>query len=1183
MDSFPRVIACSSSFTTFCCQTTPREPRREGPVRLLRQQAHTTRSLLALFICMAGTLCPQTHAAQFRQPPRRPTEPQPTPATPATAERAAAPLQPVEQTASPPPSSPPDKTSPSQTTDSSATTAELKRQLEAVRTDTSMSDDLRARLQDTLAATLKNIERRDQAAKQTAELTASVASTASRKAAAEKALSTPPSIDLAGVSTTSPAETISGLTRRLEADLATTAARAKAINEQINQRRTETKELPQQIATLEATLAEIEPPPTETTETNPALAGAVARQTETLRDAVEAELALAKQKLISYEAESPVLPLERQQLDRLATALTEAITRISGWASRQRQTDITGRINAFRHLAEAAGKTADLDETLALFGQWTAFFTANQKWTSLLLKLRETTEGLRNDFHETESLVDADRATGSGLSRSAGSLLKRKQVMLSRTRTLLGDASLQATAIDDAQDVLADIDTLLDELDQQQPLTDGSPEAELANRQQSLLEAMNADFDRGLIDTLIPLGVQFEVLARQIADYEELIDKHLLWVRSDKPVKLSDLWGLFRLASWFDVDRLGSVVQAFVIGVAARPILAGAVLLAAILFIVLHRWFVLRVTALGGSLSGSNAMRLRPTIQAILFSVCAALPIWLPVAAVSWFLGEYAAAETTAAFVADALWAASMVFLPLEILRQLIRPHGVAVAHFAWPNLAIQPLRRAISRTAWIGLSLVFLARLLLLERTLHSEFSPLARIVFSILMGFVAMTLWRLLDQRSGVTAAVLATRPNGLVARLAWLWKPLVVALPVFLAGFSLSGYAFAATQLAVSLYQSIWIVVAAAVFQGLAMRWLLVSKRRIAIKQLKERSALREQAEVSGASSEILNVNQLKLADIDQQTRRLIDATIIVGLIVGLYWIWSPVIPALSFLDSIVLWTLHDADGSVASVVSLSNVLIAFPTLLLTFVLVRNVPGLLEAALLQKLPLDNASRYAITSLTSYLVAFCGLLLAAGTLGLRWSSVQWLAAGLSVGLGFGLQEVVANFVCGLILLFEQPIRVGDVVTLDTISGVVSRIRIRATTVTTWERQEYVIPNKDLITGRVINWTLSDSVNRAQLRVGVAYGTDTRRVETSLRELCLGIPEILNDPEPIITFEEFGDSTLNFVVRFYLASLDNRLVTISELHNRVHERFKAEGIEIAFPQVDVHMKTPTFGPPAVS
>ena len=317
-------------------------------------------------------------------------------------------------------------------------------------------------------------------------------------------------------------------------------------------------------------------------------------------------------------------------------------------------------------------------------------------------------------------------------------------------------------------------------------------------------------------------------------------------------------------------------------------------------------------------------------------------------------------------------------------------------------------------------------------------------------------------------------------------------------------------------------------------------------------------------------------MKLSAIDQQTHRLINASVIIVLFFGLIWIWGPVLPALSFLDSIVLWQETAPDGTIVSTVALSNVLIALPTLLITFVLVRNTPGLLEALILQRLPLDNAARYAMNTLISYIFAFCGVIVVAGTLGLRWSSVQWLAAGLSVGLGFGLQEVVANFVCGLIVLFEQPIRVGDVVTIDTVTGIVSRIRMRATTVTTYDRQEFVIPNKDLITGRVINWTLSDSVNRSLVRVGVAYGTDTRRVGALLKEICHQTPHILKEPAPIITFDEFGDSTLNFAVRFYLASLDNRFATVNELHNAIAERFAEENIEIAFPQMDVHMKSDT-------
>ena len=491
-------------------------------------------------------------------------------------------------------------------------------------------------------------------------------------------------------------------------------------------------------------------------------------------------------------------------------------------------------------------------------------------------------------------------------------------------------------------------------------------------------------------------------------------------------------------------------------------------------------------------------------------------------------------------------------------------------------ELVIKPLGQAVRRFGWIGLTLVFLATFLLLERYVHREISALARIVFATLMIFIASTLWKLLGLKSGVVAGLEATQPDSLLAKLTWIWRPLLIATPIFLAGLSLSGYAYAAGQLTISLYQTIWLAVAASVLQGIAERWLLVSKRRIALRQLKEQVAIKEQAEASGAKAENLDVNQMKLSAIDQQTHRLINASVIIVLFFGLIWIWGPVLPALSFLDSIVLWQETAPDGTIVSTVALSNVLIALPTLLITFVLVRNTPGLLEALILQRLPLDNAARYAMNTLISYIFAFCGVIVVAGTLGLRWSSVQWLAAGLSVGLGFGLQEVVANFVCGLIVLFEQPIRVGDVVTIDTVTGIVSRIRMRATTVTTYDRQEFVIPNKDLITGRVINWTLSDSVNRSLVRVGVAYGTDTRRVGALLKEICHQTPHILKEPAPIITFDEFGDSTLNFAVRFYLASLDNRFATVNELHNAIAERFAEENIEIAFPQMDVHMKSDT-------
>lgn len=1107
------------------------------------------------------------------------------PASHISAQPAVRPLPAAPATQTPAPSQPSDEKKPetppaseSQPPPLDRDRRQIKETLEAIAKDGSLPEEVKNRCQEILTAAVKDLDRRNQAITETLQLREAAKSAAARKTQAENENARQLTIDRGGIEASSPAEDIAALLKRLEADLSTATARSKKLQEQLNNRRSESKELPQQIAEIEAKLASAKPPAVPDAEVVPLLAQAIAEAAAATKAAATAELELARQKLETYEVESSVLPLEKVQLDRLAAALTEAIGQVSGWASRRRQDEISTRITAFQ---AAAARDTSFDQaaaatTFELLERWPAFVAQLERWNGELLRLREASQELQSDYEKTESLLKADRATGSGLSRSAGSLLKRKRVMLSRTRGIFDGAAKQSAAIDAAQDMLADIDAQFDDgdvIDDDAATPAPAEQAPIEQQLRRLLEAMTTDVDRGLTDTLIPLGVQFNVLSRQIDDYDRLISKNLLWIRSEKPVRLADLPTVLRVAERFETARLRKVVRSLLDSMLSRPLITTGFFLASLIFIFLHRRFVVRLTALGNSVSGANAFRLWPTVQSLIYTVCAALPVWLPLAAGSWLLSEFAPAESTEANIAEAVFVAGLVFLPLEMLRQLIRPRGVAVAHFGWSRTVIDPLQRAVRRTAWLGLGLVFLARFLQLERSAHSEIVSLDRLVFTLLMAFVAILLWGLLDAKKGVTAALVTTRPGGALARLLWLWRPLVIAIPVLLAGLNLAGYVFAANQLAVSLYKSIWAVVGATVLQGFAMRWLLVSKRRIAVQQLKERSALKEQAEATGTTSDTLHVNQMKLADIDQQTRRLIDAVVFVGIAAVLLWVWSPILPALSLLDSVVLWQQVSADGSVMSVVTLNNVLIAIPTLIFTLILVQNAPGLLEAALLRRLPLDNATRYAITTLTSYVVAFCGFLLAAGTLGLRWSSVQWLAAGLSVGLGFGLQEVVANFVCGLILLFEQPIRVGDVVTLDSVSGVVSRIRIRATTVTTWERQEYVIPNKDLITGRVINWTLSDSVNRAELTVGVAYGSDTRRVIDLLRELCTGISEILNEPAPIITFEEFGDSTLNIVVRFYLASLDNRLGTISELHNQIHERFNTEGIEIAFPQVDIHMK----------
>jgi len=248
------------------------------------------------------------------------------------------------------------------------------------------------------------------------------------------------------------------------------------------------------------------------------------------------------------------------------------------------------------------------------------------------------------------------------------------------------------------------------------------------------------------------------------------------------------------------------------------------------------------------------------------------------------------------------------------------------------------------------------------------------------------------------------------------------------------------------------------------------------------------------------------------------------------------------------------------------------------ILTVVLSRNRPGLLESTLLKRLPLDSGSRFAISAVTRYALSLVGILAAFGAVGIGWGQVQWLAAALTFGLAFGLQEIFANFVSGLIMLAERPVRVGDTVTVGGLDGIVTRIQMRATTVRDWNRREMIIPNKVFVTDKVVNWTLSDAVVRAEVAVGVSYGADVRLAEQALLEIARTQAHVLADPKPYVLFKRFGDSTLDFELRVFLEHFDYYLVVIHDLHMRITEKFRELNIEIAFPQRDLHIRSSKVG-----
>ncbi len=304
-----------------------------------------------------------------------------------------------------------------------------------------------------------------------------------------------------------------------------------------------------------------------------------------------------------------------------------------------------------------------------------------------------------------------------------------------------------------------------------------------------------------------------------------------------------------------------------------------------------------------------------------------------------------------------------------------------------------------------------------------------------------------------------------------------------------------------------------------------------------------------------------------------QRILRLLFIVGGGVTLLNLWGMDEQALRTLDEMHLYTVR-VTGAEAEFVTAGDFLRFILFLVVTFWTLRILPGLYEVALFPRLKMDEGVKYATLTISRYTLFVMGFFFALAELHMDLGRLGWLMAAIGVGLGFGLQEIVSNFVSGLILLIERPVRPGDTVTIGTLSGKVERINIRATTIVNFDRQEVLVPNRTLITSDVTNWTRTDTINRLVVPIGVAYGSDIDRVGELLMELAMAQPEVLKDPGPSVVFMLHGESSLDFNLRVFVPSPAEIMLLRDRLNRLINKAFAAEGIEIPFPQRDLHVRT---------
>ena len=679
-----------------------------------------------------------------------------------------------------------------------------------------------------------------------------------------------------------------------------------------------------------------------------------------------------------------------------------------------------------------------------------------------------------------------------------------------------------------------------------------------------------ADEQKHLLQLFDATDVAERRMLRAADEFRSFLSKVLFWV----PVSR---YG----ANWFEevLLSLGALVAptnwASVAGALWSEIkarwLRAALLVAAVGFLFARRrafyGTIAKLSSKVGSISDDGVGL---TLKALGLTALIALPWPLLMQATALTLSESVTASRFAKQVGAGLAALAVPLFFVLNLRTLCAPSGVGPIHFGWRKEATDAVRRSLHWLLLLALPAGFVS-IAMGQFATEAERSSLGRVAFILVLAVTTTVLADLLRFDRPLMRGFIAAKPDAWLARLRWLWFLLLMLTSLAIMGMALGGYLYAAKMLFRRVGDSFWLIILAIVALHLIQRWLMITQARLAFRA-RDAETARTEVMIEGTVKRIEGVDIVR---VDAQTRQLLETLVGAAVLIGLYLIWRGSIPALSLVGDVALWTQSAVvDGETTQVpVTVGSVTLSLLVLFLMILTVRNIGSVLEV-LLQRLTLDAGAQFAIATTARYLIIGVGTISVFSLLGVSWSKLQWLVAAMGVGLGFGLQEVVANFVSGLIILFERPIRIGDTVTVGDVTGVVSRIQIRATTLTDYERRDVVIPNKNFITERVINWTLSDPTTRLLIKVGVAYGTNPHQAQAVILAAVRSCAGVLDKPAPSVVFTAFGASSIDFEVRAFASTLDERLPLMHEVNSAIARALADAGIEIPFPQQDVYVKS---------
>ncbi|MBW1783543.1 MAG: mechanosensitive ion channel [Deltaproteobacteria bacterium] len=990
-----------------------------------------------------------------------------------------------------------------------------------------------------------------------------------------------------------------------EVEAALTGARAEhgKWEKRLQQQRGIIETLPKKIAEAKSRLKDIEGQlaafPSEKADSLLGEATKEDLQSEKLRTG--AEISLYERQLSTHET---LVSLYMSELDLAAREIALQNNQFIIWRTRVQTLRRETAAKALLDAQKAKEKTSE--QAPVIEAQYDLNIQLGRRLEQLTLEETRLQENLDQKKQLLSELKDDislahKRLEETDITETIGLALREQRQSLPTPETYESGAAKVRMRINEIQDARAEIDRMHRKLLNVEPLvqeivdsvgyTSSRQKEQTTSEARKLLLKRREIVDRlqntymRIIKILRNIGYTEQQILMTSEAFADFLDRHLLWLRSSKPLGLQDTvdacLDLFRiLGAPYRWKQTFEVVQQSVKRNLSHWILG---LMGAVLLLAGRRWAVNKQFAISQRISNRDRDSLALSLQALGLNLYLSMVWPLLVGFAALEIQRVAETHTFPMGIGNGLMKSAMHLAGFLFLYHFSRIGGPAAVHFQWPDAVRATFHRSL--TFFVPLIIMASGLIAVLDTVEQNDGASLIQLI-SLLQNLVAaLYLGVMLRFSGGITSELIHHHPKSWLTRLRYIWYPVAVGIYLLVAVLVGVGYYYSAAEIRNLLQHTTGLALLTIILYGLAIRALTLGHRNL-VRHRKDTDPTTEIDTVDTILTKPEDIEDREsqtdhaagetpaITAISQQARSLLNAFTVIGVLIGLWLIWAPALPALQILHDVHLWTYTVETGGVTKAASftLAGLILTILILIATFVAYRNLPGLLEIILLNHLPLDPGLRYAFSTVSRYTIAGVGVIVVFQTIGIRWSSIQWLIAALGVGLGFGLQETVANFISGLIVLFERPFRINDTVTIGDITGTVTRIRIRATTIRDWDRKELIVPNKEFITGRLINWSLSDNIIRLKFPVGIAYGSDTDLAEKLLLNAARESSRVLKDPRPNAVFLGFGDNSLNFELRAYIGDINDMIAVIHNVNRKIDKKFREAGISISFPQRDVHL-----------